>query len=450
MLSRILKNKTAKLAILTLLILSNSYIVVHAVSGGLVWARRFNGKGSDYMESLASDSYGVYYAGSSNFGSNEKMTIVKYSHSGVRKWNKFVDGPFTNGSDSARGITSDNKGNIYVAGDSDGVNGNTQVLIIKYNKYGDIVWKKRYSSSKKLGETVKKIYLKGSYLYIVGTIYRASSENDYLILKYNLNGTLIWAKTYDNMKDQDWAFDVVVDDNGNVYVTGGSEGFDGSYDFATIKLNKYGVSQWVSRYPGINAKDDSAIGIVRDSNNNIYVAGTSSQGPNLNDYTLIKYNSSGQEKWVQLYNGSDGGNDLVTDIAISKDNSIYITGISEGLGTNSDYATIKYDVNGNEKWVRRYSHPSNMNDAGKAVAVDSYNNVYVTGRSIGYNGSKGFLTIKYNKTGTEKWKKRFSSPLNDNSVNAMAIDGSNRVYVGGMSYTGASTDDDLQIVRYSP
>jgi hypothetical protein len=41
---------------------------------------------------------------------------------------------------------------------------------------------------------------------------------------------------------------VGIDNFGNVYVTGGSEGSDGVFEYATIKYNSVGQQQWASRY----------------------------------------------------------------------------------------------------------------------------------------------------------------------------------------------------------
>ncbi|MHC4158660.1 MAG: SBBP repeat-containing protein, partial [Planctomycetota bacterium] len=51
------------------------------------------------------------------------------------------------------------------------------------------------------------------------------------------------------------------------------------------------------------------------------------------------------------------------DIAVDSNDNIYVTGASYGSGTNYDYATIKYSPDSNQPvWVARYNGPGNSYD----------------------------------------------------------------------------------------
>src|SRR6266536_958926 len=195
-----------------------------------------------------------------------------------------------------------------------------------------------------------------------------------------------WVARYNGPGNLDDGGHAIVGDNsGNVYVTGGSHGLGTDLDYATIKYTSAGQQQWLARYNGPANGWDRAGAIARDSSDNVYVTGQSlGLGTNF-DYATVKYDSAGQELWVARYNGPGNGEDDAVAVATDGSGNVYVTGQSTGLGTGFDYATIKYDSAGQEQWVARHS-ASALSDLARAIAVDSSGNVYVTGRSWGPGG----------------------------------------------------------------
>ena len=82
-------------------------------------------------------------------------------------------------------------------------------------------------------------------------------------------------------------------------------------------------------------------------------------------------------------------------VAVDQANNVYVTGYSPGTNSINDIVTIKYDSNGNQIWLQRYSSPGNGNAAGNAIAVDNNGNVYVTGYDTTPAGGTEIVTIKY-------------------------------------------------------
>ena len=253
----------------------------------------------------------------------------------------------------------------------------------------------------------------------------------------------------------DYAEAIAIDSSGNVYVTGYSVGSVTNYyyDYATIKYNSSGVEQWVARYNGPANSDDLAYAMFLDSSGNVYVTGwsyNSGTEPYNSDYATIKYNSAGVQQWVMRYNGPGNDGDGANAIAVDNSGNVYVTGDSDSSGTepyNSDYATIKYNSSGVELWVARYNGPGNSADYAYAIAVDSSGNAYVTGKSIGSGTSSDYATIKYNNAGVEQWVARYSTKWNDDAT-AIAIDSSDNVYVTGRSWN-SGTEGDYATVKYN-
>lgn len=119
----------------------------------------------------------------------------------------------------------------------------------------------------------KKIAVVGGSVYVGGATY---DPPDYLTLKYNNAGMLQWARLYNN-GGSDNMMELAVDNVGNVYVTGSSQGtFNG--DYATVKYTAAGDSQWVQRYANPLVYVDIAKAIHVFSPGELVVSGFSLDG----------------------------------------------------------------------------------------------------------------------------------------------------------------------------
>ncbi len=288
-------------------------------------------------------------------------------------------------------------------------------------------------------------------VYVTGYTTGLGTYWDYATIKYDRNGNELWVARYNGPGDgDDNANAIAVDNSGNVYVTGSSVGSDGNYDYATIKYGPDGKQVWVARYSDPANGSDHAYSISVDSVGNVYVTGASAGGGISQGYCKIKYDSNGNELWVSKYSGPADGWDGARTIAIDSRGDVYVTGYSKATGGDYDYATVKYGQNGNQLWTTKYNGSANGDDYANAVAVDGYGNVYVTGYTTGLGTGRDYATIKYNSNGNELWVVRYNKPgKGDDYANAIVVDGSGNVYVTGSSI-GAGGDYDYATIKYGP
>jgi len=354
----------------------------------------------------------------------------------------------------AVGMKLDSAGNIFVVGKRYTTADDSDVLLVKYSASGIQLWAEFYIGPDGKNDEPTDIDIDDSgNIYICGRTLNTASNYDYLTLKYsNEKGQLLWAKTYNGPAAYiDEAKAIVVNQYGSVYVTGTctnlTVGSDDD-DIMTIKYDTNGNLLWTKSYSGSPDDKDVGVDIGLDSNGNAYVTGYSLTASNYEDYVLIKYTPTGTESWVKTYNGTGGDYDLPTKLFVDEDDNIYVTGYSYGGVSGEDWATLKYDVNGNLQWEKRYIGTTDGNDRPSSIAVDSAGGVYVVGYSDNFPNFNDMTTVKYNSAGTQLWINKFNGPINyhDEAVDVAVYN--NNVFVFGKSYSSTAELYDYVLIKY--
>ncbi len=437
-----------------LIFLSQFSFLITQYQLGEKWVARYNGTGNDfdYAYSIAVDASGnVYVTGFSDGTTSEyDFATLKYNASGVQQWVSRYNGP-ANYQDAATSVAVDGSGNVYVTGESyANTTSNSDFATVKYNSSGVQQWVQRYNGTQNGSDRAVKVLVDAAgNVYVTGTTYSSSGYLDYCTIKYNSSGTVLWIQKYNGTGNyEDNAKDMVVDGNGNVYVTGGSVGSGSDNDFATVKYNSSGAQQWVKRYNGPGNDSDIAYAIALDGSGNVYVAGGSRGTTNGADFCVIKYNPSGVEQWIVT--AAWFFDDIALDIVIGTDGSSYVTGRSPGsTAANDDIWTIKISPAGSTVWNNRYIGPGNGDDIGNHIAIDNIGNVYVSGFSVGLGTFDDYVLLKYSTSGgSPLTEKRYNGPGNGNDRSfESALDANGCVYLTGYSQ---GTNPDYCTIKYVP
>ena len=390
------------------------------------WAKGYGGAANEAGNGIAVDAQGnVYTIGNFNsptitFGTAPALTnidnsggssdvyIMKSDSCGNVLWAKHLGDEAYD--DRGMAIAVDKAGNVYVTGSFYSYNitigtstlhndgSGLAVYVAKYTSAGNPVWAKLMDptgTAISSGISVDKnnnVYVSGYYasdsVYADG-IYLIGNGSDYnsFLAKYDVNGTIQWAKSAGAGSNQ--SFGVAVDTtSGNIVVAGS---YQDSIRIGTIVLpGQSNLDVYIAKYNQttgavIWAKyaagdyDDQASGIATDKNGNIYITGyfgsdSISFGTNKlllpSNFTyangfLAKYNSSGTAVWAKRIGGltDDYGQAVATNKAgdVFVGGNYYSTSISLGSitlnnvttsDTTSDVFLAKYDTNGNIKWAK--------------------------------------------------------------------------------------------------
>jgi len=215
-------------------------------------------------------------------------------------------------------------------------------------------------------------YTYGSGVSVSG----ASSTTNAVLVKYDSNGTALWAKSVTSGSNHSCFNSVTVDSAGNVYAAGYQTG-TGTYTYGTgvsvagsssannvvlVKYNSSGTAQW-ARTVSSGSSDSIFFGVAVDASGNVYAAGyqmgigsyvygigVSISGPsNYNNVVLVKYNSSGTAQWARTVTSGSIGCKF-NSIAVDTFGNVYATGAQYGnaaytYGTGATATGLQEDEN---------------------------------------------------------------------------------------------------------
>src|SRR3990172_2131059 len=87
--------------------------------------------------------------------------------------------------------------------------------------------------------------------------------------------------------------------------------------------------EWIARYNGPGYSGDEAYDLAVDDSGNVYVTGMGRGGFGIySDFITIKYNSMGDTLWVRIYNGLGNEGDVAYSLAVDDSGNVYVTGYS--------------------------------------------------------------------------------------------------------------------------
>lgn len=372
----------------------------------------------------------------------------------VRLWGTFYGG---NNEDFGWSCATDKTGNVYLAGFSATMGGNSIATV-------------------------------GSHQ----TVFSNGLGTDAYIAKFNSQGVRLWG-TYYGGTDEDRGFSCATDLDSNVYLCGkaGTNSATvmatnssqqpihggGTTDAFLVKFNYAGVRQWGTYYGGSDL--DEAYCCATDINGNVYLTGFTQNTVSaiiatpgsyqsvingVNNAFLVKFDSNGVRQWGTYYGDTGGG--IGYSCATDNVGNVYLAGITGSNSNSSIIATpgshqptsggsadaflVKFNSVGVRMWGTFYGDLSF--DQGSSCATDLLGNVYLAGLTwsstgtaiatpgchqplFGGNFDDSFLA-KFDTLGVRQWGTYYGGAGID-EANYCTADSSGNVYLCGTTDTNS-------------
>jgi gliding motility-associated-like protein len=390
------------------------FLSINVFSQTTDWVKSFGGTASDKGISIGVDSLGFIYC-SGYFNNEATFGNITLTNQNLSTWGNNKENFI---------FKMDSLGNVLWAipgGNQSGGCCDDRALGMHVTPGGDVFITGTYWSSYKLG-------VNGAPGTITST--GGNAHDTSVMGKVDKDGNPQWVISFGSNNSSggcpypiydadDHAYDVKVDADGFIYVTGFFSGFDADFDGFTITNPDWDIDCQPMGYIG-------------------------------------KLDSSGNWLWVDKFDGvKDQRGSRDNRLAIDQFSNIYVVGGFQNTGNYGPYTItsngewdafiFKMDKDGNWLWAEGIG--SNKTDRANSIAIDVCDDVYITGEYRnpmifpGANASNGTDTLshkqkrdvfvaKMNNQGRWKWAKRARSSGTDKPYQ-MSVDKNKQVFLGG-------------------
>ncbi len=404
---------------------SDAYLAKYSESGQLIWATYYGGNAATNGTGCAVDSAGSVYLTGETRSTNDIATpgahqttfagagssqgdafLVKFDSTGSRLWGTYFGGAED---DAATFCTVDVDGDVYISGQttsptglvSNGhqlsLGGNFDAFLAKFSASGTHQWSTYYGGGAlDIGNGISTnpqgdVFLSGTTASTdsisTAGVHQASpigGITSAFLVKFNSSGSRIWG-TYYGGNGEELGWNCAADNNGNVYLVGGTSSND---DISSVNAHqeiKHGVGS--TNYDGFIAKLDAQGDLV----------------------------------WGTFYGGIF--NDEILDVHVGQDSNVYISGytnstnnhptfsVDENIATSGSHLVdvqggldgfvAVFTPQGQREWGSYFGGPNN--DVAQAcVTFNNSGEVYIGGQTNSPSGIASMNAFKSSLTATNQ------------------------------------------------
>ncbi len=326
---------------------TQSLVIKTDSTGNVEWIRILGATGVFYAKATVELADGSIMVGGHDPNTTYNKLLYKLDSAGNLIWYKSHG---TGSLELIRELKLSPGGEIIASGYSHGTwNAAADCFLTKVDTAGNVIWNKNYGNT-------DNDWLHGSNFTPTNEIvfcgYRSAYSSDpgweATVYKTDSVGNLIWSFRYGGSGDQ--LFDAITIDSDSGYILSGSTTVlgNGGEDFLFVKLDKNGNVIWSKAIGGL--QNERAMGIVVTQDGNYVSVGTSTSfGQGSSDFLMVKLDTNGNLIWAKTFGGvgletPQGSGDEIFQLA---NGQIVFGGETTSFGSGSnDLMLVRTDSSG--------------------------------------------------------------------------------------------------------
>jgi hypothetical protein len=268
---------------------------------------------------------------------------------------------------------------------------------------------------------------------------------DCYLVATNLEGEMLWSKTFGG-EGEDYCWGLVPADDGGYVLVGETTSFgSGAEDCYLVKTDASGNEVWSATFGG--QEGDRCFSIAPAEDGGFLLAGqTYSEGAGDRDAYLVSTDASGQQRWSRTFGGSVS--DVAHSVTRTAEGDFIVTGYTTSLASDQDDPyLIRIDAEGELRWTRVIPMEGVNHTLTGEQATDGG---FVLGgfSELSSTGARGALLVKTDAEGNLEWFRDILLTTAGRSVGYTV----RATFDGGSILTGHTTegsagDLDLLLVK---
>lgn len=300
--------------------------------------------------------------------------------------------------DIFRDIVWDGSNHLYAVGNTNGtMSGYHSAMITKLDLNLNNVWCKYFDANNTLRFQAVDVDSLGQPVAGGWSAVHGNGGRENWLIKYNTTGGYIWQRSAGNQFNQEIVGISINSADEIHYCEWNDAGAVGSTDGAIGKFSANGSPIYYNYIGDTNG--DRSYAIAHDSRDYFYVVG---QNQNINsgyvEATIVQFddnNSFVSQKMISYGNNAVSARSVVCD----SQNNVYVLSHANN-GANVEVLITKYDRNLTRQWNRAVNVNSPAYTYPTKIAVDSNDNIIVTGYTQAYGGANNLFILKLPSDGS--------------------------------------------------
>ena len=282
--------------------------------------------------------------------------------------------------------------------------GYRDIYLIKTDINGDMIWRKTYGGTNNdVAKSMQKT-ADGGYIITGWTISFGEGYEDVYLIKTDDNGNLLWSKTFGGAsREKGYSVQQTVD--GGYIITGYTESFGAvNEDVYLIKTDGNGDLMWSKTFGGTG--QDIGHSVKQTVDGGYIIAGIRN-----NDVYIIKTDNQGDILWTRIL--GDGNSSSAFSIQQTIDYGYIIVGSTNSFGVGErDVYLIRMNENGDILWAKTFGDIGVLSETGYSVQQTDDGGYIIAGeRQKTDPGPYNVYLIKTNADGDLQWSKIFGTTI---------------------------------------